>query len=138
MGGDLMMHHYRIAGLCPADQLEAMQAISRALGYGSGTFSVACSPTGAAPATHYAASTVATDRFLAELTDPEAQDARITGVDWTEHGFKTEEEAREVLRAMNGHEPRLFAVGPYDTQPRAQMMALLEAHGLQQIAEGPA
>jgi len=121
---------YRITAICPANIRPEMRAISEALGYGGGTFSLPLYPVDGTAPTYYASSTVATPRFHQMLTDAATQDAVLASIDWTEWGFTDEDEVRAILRAQKDADPAIMAVGANTDDAREQLQTLMDLHGL--------
>lgn len=66
--------------IIPAAYRDAGNALGEAMGWGPGNYSVALSPTGAEPATHYGCRADVTDGFLAMLADPPPEAAPVLAV----------------------------------------------------------
>lgn len=128
---------YRITAICPANIRPAMQAISEALGYGGGTFSLPLYPVDGTAPTYYASSTVATPRFYAMLTDAATQDAVLASIDWAEWGFIDEDEARAILRGQEDADPPVMVIGSNTAAARDQLQALMDLHGLSREPADP-
>lgn len=66
--------------IIPAAYQAAGNALAESMGWGLGTYSVALSPTGEAPATHYCCRADVTEGFLAMLADPPPEAAEVLAV----------------------------------------------------------
>ena len=72
--------------ILPLDQVATGNAVSEAMGWGSPAYTVALSPTGAEPATHYGLRTWSDEAFQAMLESqvypPQVEEAGITKADY--------------------------------------------------------
>lgn len=133
-----MNYNYRVTAICPDADRHAMRKISTALGYSDHVFTAPLSPTGDAPATHWAYSTTATAEFVAMQTDPATQEYVFTHTDWPSHGI-TEMEARDVLARHWSADPAMLMIGDKDqTSGREQLEVMLTGHGLARVVEDDA
>jgi hypothetical protein len=130
----MMAFPYRITAICPVAVVPVLRLVGAMLGHGPGTFCAPLSPTGAAPATHYAASTVSRGDFMGLVTtDAASREAFLGSVDWAAHGM-TEQAVRGALALMREGDPPIMITGPATDRGADHLGRLCAAHGLLRVA----